>query len=232
MLVNIMTDKVINAIELKLQYKFKNKKLLIQAFTHSSYANVQSLEDNEKMEFFGDAILDCIVSEYLFANYVECQVGQLSTMRSNIVSADALRPIVDKLEIMQYLQVASGAKRIKSASKKIESNLYEAIVSAIYLDGGIEAARSFILHSLKDKLVNAHGALNKDCKTKLQEYCQHNKLPTPVYKLIERTGADNSPQYKYGLYIDGKCLCSGVGASRKIAEQAAAKKIVTKWRIE
>lgn len=153
-------------------------------------------------------------------------------MRSNIVSADALRPVVERLEIMQFLQVANGASVIKSTSKKIESNLYEAIVSAIYLDGGIECAREFIIYSLKDKLDNATSALNKDCKTKLQEYCQHNKLPLPVYKLIERTGADNAPEYKYGLYLDGKLVCAGVGTSKKIAEQDAAKKIVTKWRIE
>lgn len=228
----IMTEKEIRLIEQELQYEFVDKKLLIQAFTHSSYANIENIQDNERMEFFGDAILDAVVSEYLLINYPTCLVGQLSTMRSNIVSANALRPVVDELGILKYLQVANGADRIKNASKKIESNLYEAIVAAIYLDGGISATKEFISRTLCDKLANALVYLQKDSKTQLQEYCQHNKIDAPKYKLIERVGSDNAPQYKYGLYIDGLLVETGVGTSKKIAEQDAATKIVTKWRIE
>lgn len=227
-----MTEKDINAIEHKLLYKFNNKELLKQAFTHSSFANAENVSDNERMEFFGDAILDAVVSEYLLVNYVDCVVGQLSTMRSNIVSANALRPVVDNLGLLKYLRVASGASKIKSASKKIESNLYEAIIAAIYLDGGMHFAKEFILRTLKSKLESATSALHKDSKTQLQEYCQHNKLPAPKYKLMERLGADNEPIYKYGLYIDGKLVCIGEGSSKKNAEQNAATKTVTKWRIE
>lgn len=219
-------------IESKLQYSFKNKHLLEQAFTHSSYAKASNARDNERMEFLGDAILDMVVSEYLCGKYADCEVGALSAMRANIVSAEALRPIVDNLGIMQYLQLGGGAANITAASKKIEANLYEAIVAAIYLDGGMGAAKSFILQTLNKPLSEVIRVDNKDGKTLLQEYCQKRKMPVPTYVLAERTGADNDPTYKYDLYVDGEYMCSGEGRSKKTAEQDAAKKLVTKWRID
>ncbi len=226
-----ISNNQINEIETIIQYRFNNVGLLEQAFTHSSFANAENVADNERMEFFGDAILDYIVSEYLYLNYKDLTVGKLSTMRSNLVSATALRPVVKELGLMKYLRVANGAGGIKSASKKIESNLYEAIVAAVYSDGGISEAKKFVLRTLKKSLENAHATLLKDSKTKLQEYCQHNKLPVPQYKMIERFGSENLPQYKYGLYIGDKLVSEGLGTSKKNAEQEAAREIVEKWRI-
>lgn len=226
-----ISNNQINEIETIIQYRFNNVGLLERAFTHSSFANAENVADNERMEFFGDAILDYIVSEYLYLNYKDLTVGKLSTMRSNLVSATALRPVVKELGLMKYLRVANGAGGIKSASKKIESNLYEAIVAAVYSDGGISEAKKFVLRTLKKSLENAHATLLKDSKTKLQEYCQHNKLPVPQYKMIERFGSENLPQYKYGLYIGDKLVSEGLGTSKKNAEQEAAREIVEKWRI-
>lgn len=226
-----ISNNQINEIETIIQYRFNNVGLLEQAFTHSSFANAENVADNERMEFFGDAILDYIVSEYLYLNYKDLTVGKLSTMRSNLVSATALRPVVKELGLMKYLRVANGAGGIKSASKKIESNLYEAIVAAVYSDGGISEAKKFVFRTLKKNLENAHATLLKDSKTKLQEYCQHNKLPVPQYKMIERFGSENLPQYKYGLYIGDKLVSEGLGTSKKNAEQEAAREIVEKWRI-
>lgn len=226
-----ISNNQINEIETIIQYRFNNVGLLEQAFTHSSFANAENVADNERMEFFGDAILDYIVSEYLYLNYKDLTVGKLSTMRSNLVSATALRPVVKELDLMKHLRVANGAGGIKSASKKIESNLYEAIVAAVYSDGGISEAKKFVLRTLKKNLENAHATLLKDSKTKLQEYCQHNKLPVPQYKMIERFGSENLPQYKYGLYIGDKLVSEGLGTSKKNAEQEAAREIVEKWRI-
>lgn len=227
-----MTPKQIEHIEDRLQYAFANKELLVCAFTHSSYAKIFGVTDNERMEFLGDAILDMVVSEYLFGKYVDCDAGVLSTMRSNIVSAKALRPIVKSLDLITYLQVGNGALDIKNDSSKIESNLYEAIVAAIFIDGGIGAVRDFILRTLSKLLNEATQMRSKDSKTVLQEYCQKHKLPMPTYKLAERTGADNNPTYKYDLYLGDEYKCSGQGSSIKTAEQDAAKELVTEWRID
>ena len=226
-----MTLEVIAQIESKLQYNFKNKELLQRAFTHSSYAKIADIKDNERMEFLGDAILDMIVSEYLCARYPDCNVGVLSTMRSNIVSAKGLRPVVERLGVMRYLLVSIGALNIKAESQKIESDLYEAIVCAIYLDGGISAAQNFIINTLSQSMESISLVEQKDSKTLLQEYCQKCKLPSPKYSLIERSGTDNNPTYKYALYIGDALKSYGEGPSKKAAEQCAAKKLVTEWRI-
>ena len=114
-----MTAELIAQIEKKLQYTFKNKQLLKNAFTHSSYSRDQKVKDNERLEFFGDTILDMVISEYLYANYTEMDVGMLSTMRSNIVSADGLRPIVDGLDILKYLMVGYGSASVKRDRKSV-----------------------------------------------------------------------------------------------------------------
>ena len=105
-------------IESKLQYRFNDRGLLLQAFTHSSYANVENLPDNERMEFLGDSIMDMIVSEYYYDAYPDRSAGELSVMRSNVVSADGLRPIVDGMDLLKYLQVSNGSKGIKKPVKK------------------------------------------------------------------------------------------------------------------
>ena len=217
------------AIESELNYTFKNKALLKQAFTHSSYANVEQIEDNERMEFLGDAILGHIVTEYLFAHYSEKSAGELTAMKSRIVSADGLRPIVDKLALLEHLRVANGEGNVKQ-SRKIAANLFEAILAAIYLDGGLRCARRFVLDCLGEALNSATKSL-KDDKTLLYEYCQLHKLAIE-YKLLERCGPDDKPSFTYALLIDGKKVAEGTGPNIKAAEQQAAHKIVEEWRID
>lgn len=226
-----MTAKQIALIESNLRYTFTNKKILERAFTHSSYANAENVKDNERMEFLGDAILDMIVSEYLYGVYGDCSVGALSTMRANIVSANALRPVVEALDVMPFLQVGGGASNIKKSSKKIESNLYEAVVSAIYLDSGLESAKEFVLRTLRPLLDEPSRVEQRDGKTVLQEHCQKHRLPIPEYRLAERIGLDNDPTFKCDLYIENVLMCSGVGSTKKAAEQDAAKKLIIEWRI-
>ena len=217
------------AIESKLNYTFKNKTLLMQAFTHSSYANAEGVEDNERMEFVGDAILGYVVSDYLFAHYHDKSAGELTAMKSRIVSAEGLRPIVDKLGLIEHLRVANGETSVKK-SRKIAANLFEAVLCAIYLDGGLTAAREFVLNCLGEGMNDAAKVL-KDDKTLLQEYCQLKKL-TIEYKLLERCGPDDKPSFRYALYISGKQVAEGTGPNIKAAEQQAAHKIVEEWRID
>ena len=189
------------------------------------------MTDNERMEFFGDAILEYLSSEYLFTHFSSSSEGELSAMRSKLVSAEGLYPIVDKLELVRYLRIANNSGASSELSRKTEANLFEAILCAIYLDGGLSCAREFLLRVMGDSLQNAPLALKKDSKTLLQEYCQKNKLSIE-YRSVGREGPDNKPKFTYALYVDGKLESEGEGSSKKAAEQDAANKIVTKWRID
>lgn len=221
-----MDTQAINEIENRIRYRFNDKRLLVRAFTHSSFANAENVSDNEVMEFFGDAILEYLSSEYLYARFASRREGDLTSMRSHIVSAEGLYPVVKKLDIGRYLQILNG-----ELSHKTFANLYEALLCAIYLDGGMEAARKFFLFSLAD-LIKTVGTLSfKDSKTLLQEYCQKNKM-TLRYKTDDREGPDNKPTFHCELFVDGVKQADGFGTSKKNAEQDAAKKIVTKWRID
>ena len=219
----------VTSIEAKLDYTFQNKKFLEQAFVHSSYAQMENICDNERMEFFGDAILDAIVAEYIYEKYPNYDAGQLSKARSMVVSSEALKPVVDKLGIVDSLLVVDGSK-IRSISSKIAANLYEAVLCAIYLDGGIAAARQFVIRTLKNRLDDVGQNLKKDYKTTVQEYCQEKKLSIE-YREDGRDGPDNKPTFRYSLWIDGKKVSNGSGSSKKKAEQEAACELVNKWRL-
>ena len=220
-----------DAVESKIGYTFKNKTLLKNAFVHSSFANVQSIPDNERMEFLGDAILDFIVGEYLYNKYPKCSAGELTRLRAELVSADGLRPVVDKLGILDDLLVYGTSIKIRNLSKKIEANLYEAVLCAIYFDGGIDAATKFVMKTLKKGLDNVLKQEKKDYKTRVQEYCQQRHLPVE-YHLEIKTGPDNKPSFTYSLFVDGKPVSKGSGSSIKAAQQAAAQKLVEDWRID
>ena len=220
-----------NWIEQRIGYEFKNKELLRQAFVHSSYAHEENIRDNDRMEFFGDAILEYLVSEYIFKKYRDCDEGQLSKMRSVVVSADGLRPVVDDLRILECLLVAGSSSNIRSLSRKIEANLYEALLCAIYLDGGMPAARRFVIKTLKTSMDNAARNLRQNYKSLVQEYCQQRRWNVD-YKQLEKSGPDNTPRVTYALYINGKRVSEGSGSSIKNAQQEAARKIVKQWGID
>lgn len=228
-----MAAKDFNAerIERKLGYTFKNKSLLKHAFVHSSYANALNISDNERLEFFGDAILEFIVSEYLYKKYPKCDAGELTKLRAELVSADGLRPVVKKLGILDDLLVYGTAAKIQNLSRKIEANLYEAVLCAIYFDGGLDAATKFVMKTLKRGLDNVLRGEKKDYKTRVQEYCQQKHLSVE-YQLEIKTGPDNKPNFTYSLLVDGLPVSKGSGSSIKIAQQAAAQKLVEEWRID
>ena len=226
-----MNTIALQEIERQLQYTFKNKKLIEQAFTHSSFANLENVTDNERMEFFGDAILEFLSSEYLFSQFENRSEGDLSAMRAKLVSAEWLHPIIDKLGLLKYLQIASNSVSNGEFSHKTAANLFEAILCAIYLDGGLKPAREFVLRVMGDSLQNATDTLKKDSKTLVQEYCQKHKYAIE-YKFVSRSGPDNKPIFRYALHVDGKLVSEGEGASKKAAEQDAARKIVKEWRID
>ncbi len=222
----------IKSIENIIGYTFQNKNLLIQAFTHPSYSHMTGMLDNDRMEYLGDAILDDVVSIYIYNAYPQLDAGDLTKLRATIVSAQGLKPIVREMGLLKHLLVADGADVIKRLGKKIEADLFEAVLGAIYLDGGYREAERFVLHFLKDILENRvleDG--QKDYKTPLQEYCQERKW-TISYKFVSQSGPQNKPTFTFALYINDEFCCEGTGLSKKSAQQDAAKKYCTKWRIE
>lgn len=209
-------------IEKAIGYTFKDKKLLFNAFVHSSYANEHNIADNERMEFLGDAILDYIVSRHLYDNNPNMDAGAMSKARANVVSATGLKVVVKRLGIMQHLMMSGNAQKSASQSKKMEANLYEAIVCAIYYDGGIEQADAFITRTIGASIPQIYQAHSEDYKSRLQELC-HRKRMDIEYILIDRYGPDNNPIFVCGVVIDGQTVATGKGNNKKQAETQAAQ---------
>ena len=221
-----LSNKNVQIIEKTLRYTFNNKSYIKKAFMHSSMANELGVESNERLEFFGDAILEMIVSEYLVSHTKRLE-GDLSVIRSSLVSAKSLSGVVNSLNIAQFLIVNksfSGAKRL---SNNIKCDLYESILAAIYLDGGFEKAKEFVTRTLKLTNLNLefYHAKNKDYKTPLQELLQQNGNIEIEYKLIKQEGPAHNPTFTMTLLIENTPRAIASASSKKEAEQLCAQKI-------
>lgn len=226
-----MNNFPFDAVEQKLQYKFKDRQLLYNAFVHSSYANEENIPDNERMEFFGDAVLENICSEYLYHKYPKKTAGQLSQARAFVVSAQGLKKAVKKLDILKYLLMAHSAQKVRKQSKKIEANLFEAVLCAIYLDSGYESAKKFAINLLQEYMDEVDEHCVVDYKTTLQEYAQRCRKEIKYIEL-SRSGPDNKPSFCYALYLDGLKFAVGTGANIKQAQISAAKQACQKLQIQ
>lgn len=214
---------------------FKNKNLLKQALVHRSYLNENpklGLEDNERMEFLGDAVLELVITEYLYNSYKNPE-GDLTAWRSSLVNSKMLSEIASKLAINDYLFLSKGeTKDTGRARTYILANAFEALIGAVYLDQGYEVARAFISSQLIPRLEEViEGKLYKDAKSFFQEEAQERKGVTPVYKLISDWGPDHDKHFKIGVYLLENCIAEGEGKSKQEAEQDAAKNALKamKW---
>ncbi|MCL1901459.1 MAG: ribonuclease III [Firmicutes bacterium] len=209
--------------EKKLGYSFKDKNLLRQAFTHSSYSNENHAKNNEALEFLGDSVLNFVITSYIFIKYPGLNEGQLTKMRSNIVSATPLSDAVKKLKIDQNMLLGAGEKNSQSLSINIFCDLFEAIVGAIYIDGGLECAKKFILKNLQQQL-NLNVNLDfTDYKSKLSEYAQKSLKTKVVYKTATISGPSHNPNFDIDVLVDNNIVGHGFGNTKKSAEQNAAK---------
>ena len=204
----------IEDIEKKLQYTFQDKRYLQIAFTHASYAYQQGIESNERLEFLGDSILGFVVSCKLYG--MGQDEGDMTERRKNIVSAKPLEDAVLNLQVVQYLQ---SADNVHLGEKRI-SSLYEAIVAAIYLDGGIEAAEAFI-----NKTLSFNGQADNNYKGQLQEFLQGRGYDKAEYRLVEKVGLDHVPEFIVEAEAEGYSA-KGQGKKIRDAEQIAAKKLL------
>lgn len=208
---------------------FKNKSLLIQAFTHRSYLNEHrdiEMGHNERLEFLGDAVLELIVTEYLYAKYPDKTEGELTSYRSALVKADTLSDAASKIGMNDFLLLSKGeSKDTGRARQIILANTIEALIGAIFLDQGYEMAKYFIsgnVFFLIEKIIEDQMWL--DAKSKFQEKAQDKEGSTPLYKTIKEEGPDHDKKFTVGVFVDDKQVAHGEGKSKQEAEQEAAKK--------
>ncbi len=223
-------------VEKKINIKFKNKDLLVQAFCHRSYLNENSdfhLENNERLEFLGDAVLELIVTEYLFKKYPKKSEGELTNWRAALVNAKMLSQMAKELDFNGFLLLSRGeTKELGKARQYILANTFEALIGAAYLDRGYEVTKSFIEKKLIKKLPEIiKKGLFRDAKSSLQEEAQERVSITPVYKVLKEWGPDHAKRFIIGVFLDKKLVAEGDGSSKQEAEEAAAKKALEtkKW---
>ena len=222
----------IDGIESKIGYVFKDKMLLRQCFTHSSFANEHGQQDNERLEFFGDAIIQFVVTEYL---YKKCSgdEGKMTVIRAELVSKMPLLKCVDNLQIREYILLGNGKKRSLQEGEKLFSSVYEALVAGIYLDGGLQSAKKFIQNTIiKDyekRIKNLQKPkVKSEYKSEFQEYVQKHHLGSISYETLWKKGPDHSPDFRVAVLLNGNKIAEGEGGSKKIAESVAAEKALKK----
>lgn len=226
--------KNITKLEKALDVDFKNKDLLRQALVHRSYLNEHpnfSLGHNERLEFLGDAVLEIIVTEYLFNNYPRTPEGDLTNWRASLVNANMLSLVAQELKIESFLFLSKGESKDKSSKARqyILANAMEAIIGAIYLDQGITGSARFVQNFIISKLNNIlQNKLYLDPKSYFQEKSQENYKITPHYKVIKESGPDHNKIFEVGLYINDELIASGKGSSKQEAQVDAAEKGIKK----
>ncbi len=216
------------SLETKIKYVFRDKTLLIEALTHSSYANEKgNMMSNERMEFLGDAVLSIVSAEYLYSKFPDLPEGKLSKLRSSLVCTQSLSSFARELNMGDYLRLGKGERASGGADRdSILENTFEAVIAAIYLDGGMEYAKKFILHFLARDIDNHHVSF-KDYKTTLQEIIQQNPDETLNYVLVGESGPDHNKRFDVEVHLNSNVIGRGTGRSKKQAEQEAAKEALS-----
>jgi len=213
--------------EEKLQTTFNDLNLLVTAFTHRSYLNEHKKtvsEHNERLEFLGDAVLELVVTEYLYATYSEPE-GILTNWRSALVRTESIGAAASRYEFEPLLRLSRGEKRgTDRARAQILANAFEAVIGALYLDQGYEAAKRFITESILSTFTEILQTGSwMDPKSHLQELAQNQEGFTPVYKVISEEGPDHDKIFTVGVYVDGKLKGKGIGPSKQAGQQKAAE---------
>jgi ribonuclease-3 len=222
----------LDSFEKKTGYAFKDKGLLEQAFTHRSYLNENRevrREHNERLEFLGDAVLELVVTEYLYAKYPEKPEGELTAVRAALVNTISISDAANRLGMNDYLLLSRGeAKDTGRARQIILANAFEALIGALYLDQGYERAKEFIADQLfhkTDEVVQKK--LWQDPKSRLQELSQEKLRVTPTYELTAQSGPDHDRTFVIAAYLGREKVAQGEGRSKQEAEQDAAQKALT-----
>ena len=211
-------------LEERIGYTFKNSKLLNRALSHSSYANEMRLPEgsNERLEFLGDAVLSIVVSEYIFKHFSHLPEGELTKLRASLVCEKSLHGFALQMKLGDDLLLGKGEQQNGGRERpSILADAFEALLAAIYLDGGMENARRFVLQFVKEELQVGAEAF-KDYKTALQEIIQQNPEEQLQYVLVDESGPDHDKSFTVEVRLNSNVIGTGTGHSKKAAEQAAA----------
>ena len=221
-----MNEHNLEILQKNIDYQFKNIELLKNALTHTSYAYEHNTKSNEKLEFLGDSILEFISSDYIYKNYPKLKEGEMTKVRATVVCESSLYKIAKKHNFGDFLYTGKSEKVSKGNQKPaILADSVEAIIAGIYLDGGLESAKKFIIENLKDEIEIATKHVGiKDYKTELQEKLQENGNIKIEYKIIKETGPDHDKTFEAEVLVEGKKIATGIGKNKKHAEMEAARK--------
>jgi len=230
-----MSPSELDQLQKRLSYRFKRPDLLREAITHKSHYHENRnhvQQDNERLEFLGDAVLDLVIAELLINRLPGATEGDLSKAKAQLVSEPMLSQIAKEIEIGRFVLLGKGEELTQGREKpSILADALEAVIAALYLDGGFEEAKAFVERcferSLQD-LTKPSGAepsapAHSDYKTGLQELCQKKFETLPVYELLRESGPDHQKRFEIQLFISGRVISQGAGRTKKEAEQMAAK---------
>lgn len=217
-----MTD-----LQNKIGYQFKNPALLNEALTHSSYANEhksQHIKYNERLEFLGDSVLSIVVSDYIYKNCPELPEGELTKLRASLVCEKSLYEFAKKIDLGKYLVLSKGERNNGGADRpSILSDAFEALIAAIYIDGGLVPVSKHILNFVVPAIKNSKKKKINDYKTTLQEIIQKNPGEKLEYVLVKESGPDHNKHFVVEVHLNSNVIGKGGGRSKKEAEQQAAR---------
>lgn len=212
----------------KIDIFFDDERLLIQAFTHSSYVNehrAQTFEDNERLEFLGDAVLELAVSQYLFKQYPKMSEGEMTKLRAAIVCEPSLVKLAVDLQFGQLILLGKGEEMTGGRERPaLLADVFESFVGALYLDQGLDAVYRFLSTYVFPKISDGEFAQVMDYKSQLQELVQHDNLGEIAYKIVQEKGPAHNREFVSEVFLNNKSIGIGIGKSKKEAEQHAAEK--------
>lgn len=219
---------MLDDFQARLDVRFNDPALLRQALTHRSYINEhedEGLEDNERLEFLGDAVLDFLTGDMLYRDFPRMPEGELTRLRAALVRTEALASLGAQCGLGEMLFIGKGEE--SSGGRERQNNLcrgFEAVIGALYLDGGLEAVKDFVLPRLKEMIQGVlDEAINKDARSQLQEWSQAHLSVTPLYRTVSASGPDHDKEFEIEVSIGERIIGRGVGKSKQAASQAAAR---------
>jgi ribonuclease-3 len=223
-------DEAVAAFRQRLGYQFRDEELLERALTHASGTRKRGVGNNERLEFLGDRVLGLAIAHILYERHDTVPEGELSRMLSALVRRDVCLKVAQKLDIGPALKLAGRGKKRTTVTDNILGDACEAVIGAIYLDGGLEAATAFIKANWKELLDKAPEA-RKDAKTVAQEWAARRAMPMPAYEIINQSGPDHAPEFTVRMDVEGKKSTEGTAGTRRLAEQNAAAAFLKREKI-
>lgn len=219
----------------KLGYTWRTPELLATAMTHTSYANEnkhKALDNNQRLEFLGDAVLELVVSDYLFNRFTDYPEGSLTKIRAAVVCEPSLAKAAERLDLGEYLLLGKGEERSGGRQRPAAlADAFESLVGALFLDQGLETTRSFILENLMETInLYSQGAHAGDYKSELQEFVQQFTDNELNYEILDEVGPDHNKTFTAGVFFRNEIWGQGVGRTKKEAEQSAAQEALNKMR--